>query len=89
MGVPLQIMRLGRSPRVRLASRSLLRFRIEMILADEPDFLPSQALSEVVAALSASDVRYSFVSIDMFTDGAWRTLTLSLDAQCLADGFVI
>jgi serine/threonine protein kinase len=65
-------------------------FQVDDVLRSVNDVSCSgKTLREVAAALSDSDVRDSFVSIDRYTDGAWRTLTLSLDVQCLADGFVI
>jgi serine/threonine protein kinase len=65
-------------------------FQVDDVLRSVNDVSCSgRTLRDVAAALSASDVRNCFASVDRYTDGAWRTFTLSLDAQCLADGFVI
>jgi hypothetical protein len=65
-------------------------FQVDDVLRSVNDVSCSgKTLRDVEAALSACDVRNSFVSVDRYTDGAWRTFTLYLDAQCLADGFVI
>lgn len=65
-------------------------FQVDDVLRSVNDVSCSgRTLRDVAAALSASHVRDSFVVVDRYTDGAWRTFTLYLDAQCLADGFVI
>jgi serine/threonine protein kinase len=65
-------------------------FQVDDVLRSVNDVSCSgKTLREVTAALSASNIRDSFVSVDRYLDGAWRTFTLPLDAQCLAGGFVI
>jgi hypothetical protein len=48
-----------------------------------------KSLKEVAGVLLASISRDSFVSVDRYVDGAWRTLALPLNAQHMADGFII
>jgi len=46
-------------------------------------------LQQVAASLSAANARVSFVSVDRYADGAWRTVELFLGEQAMGDGFVI
>jgi serine/threonine protein kinase len=46
-------------------------------------------LKQVAASLSAANTRDSFVAVDRYVDGAWRTVELFLGAQAMGDGFVI
>lgn len=65
-------------------------FQIDDVLRSVNDLSCSgMSLKEVAAALCSCNVHESFVLVDRYVDGAWRTLTLFLDAQCMDDGFVI
>ncbi len=65
-------------------------FQVDDVLRSVNDVACSgRTLKEVTAALSACNIRDSFVSVDRYVDGAWRTFVLPLDAQSLAGGFVI
>ncbi len=65
-------------------------FQVDDVLRSVNDVSCSgRTLKDVASALLSSNVRDSFVSVDRYVDGAWRTLTLLLDAQSMADGFVI
>jgi hypothetical protein len=65
-------------------------FQIDDVLRSVNELSCSgRSLKEVAAALSSCNVHESFVLVDRYVDGAWRTLTLFLDAQCMDNGFVI
>jgi NIMA (never in mitosis gene a)-related kinase len=65
-------------------------FQIDDVLRSVNDVTCSgRSLKQVAGALSGPAGDGAHVSVDRYIDGAWRTLKVFLDAQSMADGFII